>query len=293
MTKATSGNFQLLNEYVEWYEDNNQPEKGRTLRAIQDIQPGQKIFSDVAPLIKLETCVSWDDWKRDYHGIKSAWFQTEDLAAEDGAGQLADLIENLPLKTVLEFKRLWPGLDPDYIYHRADDHWTYFLDGCWDGPGPGSSSGSQEVAFLWIWKDISAIQWSCRPNVLIDFDRNGSAKVVALRDIPSGTEIVLNYMTDDWLSSRATRGKKLMELYERECECIDCTEKTFEEGDQLRIETARYDLQKEKLLSTGGNETKRLEDLSVIQRSLLLGLLTTTLQCAEILAGKDTNWIAW
>jgi hypothetical protein len=83
---------------------------------------------------------------------------------------------------------------------------------CWAGPGVDEKAQGREGAFLRVWKDISSINHSCRPNAVLSFQKNGTAEVVTTRPIPAGAGVEFNYVARSWRNTIKQRRKELDKL---------------------------------------------------------------------------------
>ncbi|KAF2791339.1 hypothetical protein K505DRAFT_419213 [Melanomma pulvis-pyrius CBS 109.77] len=88
---------------------------------------------------------------------------------------------------------------------------------------------------------------SCRPHAVVDIaasgDNRGSARLIATTFIPADTEILIEYVVDDFfLRPTAQRQAELQPQYDFQCACLDCTNPAVSDPIRARMEGYAKDL---------------------------------------------------
>ena len=91
---------------------------------------------------------------------------------------------------------------------------------CFEEPSPTNA----DIKMIWlrVFDYPSRVNHSCEPNATFVTLEHGRLTIVALKEIPAGDEIEINYIGRGWLWSRGKRQKELAKSYGFPCTCHGC-----------------------------------------------------------------------
>jgi len=188
--------------------------KGEGLVAQQRFERGALILTE-DPLVMCDTGKKYSDWDKE----ASAFYQEQ---LEYSTSMLWKAFNNLELFDQGVFNTL-------YTTKRKASKLEYVVDAFRHN---GFHFGFRNVsnAHIIIYRFICAAYHSCIPNATVminDFAPDetlhpGQARLVATREIPAGSPIVIDYIPKLWKEDSAARQQALMARWGFDCNCEGC-----------------------------------------------------------------------
>ena len=255
---------------------------GRAIRALQVIHPGRQIFQSQPPLLSVNTGVDWPRWAQDIGGIQGTWIANQAALAALGQGHVSQIVLGMPAGPQGRFRQLYRANGPGQL--QAQDDYDIMRRNCW-AFSAWDNINNRQGAFLNVYDDISRINHSCRPNVIINIEAGtGNADVIAIRRIAVNEEITVNYLVGDWLLSYLQRRGITNQNWGFQCDCVDCaTPASRTTGNTIRNR-----------INQSQNSFPTLPAVAnwdALVTARVLSSLTERVSLTEALVGKNEEWL--
>ncbi|KAI4695872.1 uncharacterized protein J4E88_000042 [Alternaria novae-zelandiae] len=205
---------------------------GNGLIAQQKFQKGALILEQ-DPILLCNTRKPFETWDREAN-----IFYDEEAAGTTAI--LATAYSKLSWEDQGAFRELYTsktrGTDVEHIVDRCRyNAFRYRL-----------GTDADATTRMAVYRTISFANHSCIPNAVVYINKSnsyprGQARLVATRDIPSGDEILINYIPEAWQEGRATRQAKLMLGWGFDCCCEACGDDDLEPDTSERTLCRWYD----------------------------------------------------
>jgi len=166
------------------------------------------------------------------------------------------------------------GTNPDIVLHNAFSNYS-IVEG-------------QHMHEVRVYNKISRANNSCEPNAMYSYNSTtGLGALRAIRSIPSGTEITIEYqaLEEDSLRFKTHRRTKLRKQYSFVCSCTACQASTAvgRERDTAGVQAKQAELDRQSIPANGGTEAAR------VQRLVNLDTYITSLRNLDIRDFKLSN----
>lgn len=185
---------------------------GRGMMANRDIQKGTLILEE-SPLVECNTRYGTLQWNQNWNN-----FYTQEATGRSNRIQSATARLN-PMDRIA-FNRLYAP-----IAGSGNTDVDRFVFNAFDAPT------SNHQVRLFVYRELCFISHSCVPNATVEILHNaipgssprGAMRLVAAQTIPSGSEILINYLARNCFMLHAARAQELQQQWSFTCNCPDCS----------------------------------------------------------------------
>jgi len=182
-------------------------DKGRGIRVLANVNPGEAMMKSVAPLIAVNTNVDANVWD------STAFYDGENNnVASNLPSVIVSALLAMPQGDFDRFRELNGRSDSPNDNGLArgsvkDIH--RFERNAWDYIAPHPNDNNRMVQHVVIYYWPSFVNHSCKANAIGQISDNGNMFVTAIRHIEAGTEIEFDYIGDHWLHTFKQRNTHL------------------------------------------------------------------------------------
>ena len=201
------------------------------------IAVGTRIFHNKEPILAVPTNHADTNWSS---ANQDQWWTTEEGNAQAGAGAVATQVALLNAAQLAAFNQLTthPNLPPAANQQLQDV--SRIQVNAFSSVQRNIATNRDEV-YLVVYEDISKINHNCKPNAIFWGNSDGTAEIIASRDIPmiARTEIVIDYVPGGWLMNATDRKRYLRDHYGFTCRCDDCVHAATSSVTRLALRNLR------------------------------------------------------
>lgn len=186
---------------------------GRGMVASRDIEKGSLILEE-SPLAECNTRYGTLQWDQNWNN-----FYNDEATGRSNRLQSAMTRAKLNHMDRIAFNRLYTPLAGagDPVVDRF-------------GFNAFEAATANHQVYLFVYKKMCFIYHSCVPNAAVEISKNaipgsssrGTLRLVAAQTIPSGSQILINYLADESFMLQAARAQELQQGWGFTCNCPGC-----------------------------------------------------------------------